>query len=93
MASSDQPPPTRERDDEDRYFTLTALTRYSGLSLSTLKRFLRDPEHPLPHHPVRAAGTSRPRVLIAKKDFDAWVRAFRPARPAGPNASWLGSLK
>jgi hypothetical protein len=76
-------------DDGDRYFTLTALTQYSGLSLSTLKRCLRDPGRPLPHHRVQPTGAGRGKVLVRKSAFDAWVAraegsGTRPPRGHGP---------
>jgi len=74
-------------DDDDKdvgYFNLDRLVRYSGLSRSTLRRYLHDAEHPLPHHEVRIAGKTRGRVLVRKTEFDAWMRAFNPTSRAEP---------
>ena len=73
-----------DNDDDVGYFDLDRLSRYSGLSLSSLRRYLRDPDHPLPHHEVRSAGKTRGRVLVRKDEFDAWVRSFAPAPAAEP---------
>ena len=79
-----------DADDDDRYLTLTALTHYSGLSHSTLKRYLRDPQHPLPYYQV---GAGRGRVLVKKGAFDAWMDQFKPRAAAAegdPDVSWIG---
>ena len=62
--------------DDDRYFDLNGLADYSGMSVRTLRRYLVDREHPLPHHYIRAAGKGRGRCLVYKREFDAWVRGF-----------------
>lgn len=69
-------------DDNDGYLDLARLARYSGLSLSTLRRYLHDPEHPLPHYDVRLSDKARGRVLVRKSEFHAWVRSAFPAAPA-----------
>lgn len=86
------PPTDQGRDNEDRYFDLDGLARYSGLSVSSLRRFLRDPDNPLPHHQVRGAGKTRGRIIVSKREFDAWVRAFRPSspdEPPPPDVRWI----
>jgi hypothetical protein len=50
------------------YLDLDGLARYSGLSVSSLRRYLIAAEHPLPHHRIGR------RVLVDKREFDAWVR-------------------
>ena len=59
-------PPVEEL--EDRFFSLQQLSRYTGLSIKMLTRFIHDPRHPLPVHPFGA------RRLIRKNGFDAWLR-------------------
>jgi len=66
--------------DDDRYFDLKSLAAYSGLHPSTLKRFMLDPVHPLPHHNV-TRGLEKGRLLIRKRAFDAWIATFPPKRP------------
>lgn len=57
---------------------------------------MADPDHPLPHHYVRAGGKDRGRVLVFKRDFDAWVATFPPARANDAvdpeDASWIRDL-
>ena len=79
--------------DEDRYFDLTALSRYSGLSLRTIRRYMVDADHPLPHHHIRHRGKERGRILISKRAFDAWVSSFGSAEANNPDdAHWVRSL-
>jgi hypothetical protein len=66
--------------EEDRYFDIEALADYSGLSPNTLRRYMADPVNPLPNHHVHGTGRDRGRTLIAKREFDAWVARFPPAR-------------
>lgn len=65
--------------DDDRYFDLPGLARYSGLSVRTLRRHMADPTHPLPTHHVHLGDKDRGKVLIHKRAFDAWIAAFPPA--------------
>ena len=67
---------TAECSDEDRCFDLRALAEYSGLSIRTLQRHIVDPDNPLPTHHVCVKGKGRGRVLVLKREFDAWVRRF-----------------
>ena len=77
-------------DEKDGYLTLTELADYSRLSTATLKRYLTDAAHPLPHLQVGAPGSTRGRLLFRKREFDAWMERFRPsgAAPAG-DFSWI----
>ena len=84
--------------DEDRCFDVKALAAYSGLSPSTLRRYMDDPQNPLPHHHVCVGGKDRGRVLIRKSEFDAWLDAFpgrgpkrQPAR-AETTREWVRRL-
>lgn len=71
-------------DDGDRYMRLGELSRYSSLSITTLRRFIADPVHPLPAHRVLDRV-----VLVRKTEFDRWVAereamaAARAPRPPG----------
>ena len=80
-------------DDDDGgvgYFNLDQLARYSGLSVASLRRYLHRPVNPLPHLVVGKPGTKRGRVLVPRREFDAWLRASfsgthaAPAAPAAP---------
>jgi hypothetical protein len=67
-----------ERDDDgDRLLDLEALAQYSSLSVRTLRRWLVDPAHPLPHYQVQPAGKDRGRTVVSKRAFDAWMEQFR----------------
>ncbi|MCX7919548.1 MAG: helix-turn-helix domain-containing protein [bacterium] len=63
---------------EDRYLSLKELSRYSGLSVSSLKRRLREPDG-IPHFKTGH------RVLVKKSEFDLWIeRNCRPKVDPGP---------
>ncbi|HMF98855.1 MAG TPA: hypothetical protein VKE96_31360 [Vicinamibacterales bacterium] len=76
--------------DDDRYFDLAGLARYSGLSIRTLRRHMKDATNPLPNHHVHGSGKGRGRVLISKREFDQWVASFapvdQPRKPAPAHA-------
>jgi excisionase family DNA binding protein len=55
----------------DGYYSLKRLTSYSGMSLRTLRTYLKDGAHPLPHFKVGG------KILVKRSDFDAWITAFR----------------
>lgn len=57
------------------YFSLRALAVYSGLSNRTLREYLHDRVHPLPH--FRVGG----KILVKRDDFDQWVTRFRRVTP------------
>ncbi len=57
--------------DRDGYMDLKALSRYSGLSVRTLRQYLKDTVHPLPS--FRPGG----KILIRRSDFDQWMTRFR----------------
>jgi len=88
--------PGRARSDDDddddvRYLDLDGLARYSGLGVSTLKRFVRDRAHPLPHLQVRADGKERGRLLFRKDEFDAWMDQFK-STPVAKGAAGADDL-
>ena len=75
-------------NDEDRYFDLAGLARYSGLSIRTLRRHMKAATNPLPNRHVRVAGKDRGRVLVSKREFDRWVESFAPLdQPRKPAAA------
>lgn len=55
----------------DRYFDLKMLAQYSCIGVRTLRSYLRDPDHPLPHFRLRG------KVLVRRRDFDLWIEGFR----------------
>jgi hypothetical protein len=80
-------------EDDDRFFDIDGLAAYSGLSAATLRRFMGDADNPLPNHHVARAGHGRGRVLVSKREFDAWVKRFPPvggdAAAAEPDTAWI----
>lgn len=69
---------------EDRFFDLDGLASYSGLSVRSIRRYMKDPDNPLPNHHVRGSGKGHGRVLFYKREFDAWALAFPPlVKPRG----------
>jgi len=83
--------PTDDDDDDDdngqtddRWLDLNRLARHSSLSVRTLQRYLHAAEHPLPHHHVGG------RVLVSRREFDAWVRDTGRAASGDPrDTSWV----
>lgn len=61
------------------YLSLADLAREVGVSLPTIRRWIADPEHPLPSHQICRQGNDRGRVLVLRSEFDAWVKAFPAA--------------
>jgi hypothetical protein len=62
--------------DDDRWFDLTGLAAYSGLSPRTIRRYMADPDHPLPVHRLARHGKERGPTLVSKREFDEWVTSF-----------------
>lgn len=52
----------------DMYVSLKALARYSGLSVRTLRPYLKHSVRPLPCY--RVGG----RILVRQSEFDQWVQ-------------------
>lgn len=59
------------------YLPLKDLAQYSGVSVRTLRSYLRDPAAPLPYY--QPAGG---KVLVKRSEFDAWMQRFRKDAPA-----------
>lgn len=55
----------------DRYLDLRSASRYSGLSVRTLRAWLSDSERPLPHYRVRG------KILVRHSEMDRWLVGFR----------------
>jgi excisionase family DNA binding protein len=66
----------RTESDASAYLSIRMLARYSGLSVRTLRKHLSDPIHPIPHY--RVGG----KILVNRREFDAWIVAFREKRPS-----------
>ena len=73
--------------DLDPWLSLEALSRYSGLSVRSLRAYLADPGRPLPHFRMKAPHviTTKPgalrtvtgKILVRRSDFDRWMEAFK----------------
>lgn len=61
----------------DRYLDLRSASKYSGLSVRTLRAWLSDSERPLPHYRVRG------KILVRHSEMDRWLAGFR--RESAPN--------
>ncbi len=61
---------TAAQTDRDGYMDLKALSTYSSLSVRTLRQYLKDPVHPLPH--FRPGG----KILVRLSHFDQWMGRF-----------------
>ncbi len=61
---------TAAQTDRDGYMDLKALSKYSSLSVRTLRQYLKDPVHPLPS--FRPGG----KILIRLSHFDQWMARF-----------------
>lgn len=55
------------------FLSLAQLTAYSSLSVRTLRHYLRDPVHPLPHYRSPGGG----KVLVSMPEFDLWFAEYR----------------
>jgi hypothetical protein len=73
--------------DLDPWLSLEALSKYSGLSVRSLRAYLADPVRPLPHYRMKEphvidtkAGKRRTvsgKILVRRSDFDGWMQTFR----------------
>lgn len=78
----------------DPYLGLAALAAYSGLSVRTLRAWLRHPLHPLPHYRVgaldRRAGRRGAKIVVRRSDYDTWAARWR-VQQAAPSRD-LGAI-
>ena len=58
----------------DPFLSLRALATYSGLGVRTLRGYLADPAHPLPHY--RIGG----KIVVRRSEYDAWAAQFKAVR-------------
>ena len=75
------------QQDLDPYFTIRALASYSSHSARTLRGFLRDGPHQLPHFRLGQPGRGGRRggkIVIRKSEFDTWMVAWRAQQASPP---------
>ena len=60
---------------DDRYFDLSGLSIYSGLSVSTLRYHIK--ENRLPAFSVPGKNSGSGKKLIKKSEFDKWLQHYR----------------
>ena len=60
----------------DQYLTLRTLSAYSGISIRTLREYLKQQGNPLPCY--RPGG----KLLVKRSEFDRWMNNYRTAPPA-----------
>lgn len=77
-------PDDDDDDDGQGYLTLERLARYSGLSISTLRRFLHRAHNPMPHLRLPGGGPGGGRVLVRKQAFDQWLAQFASGESREP---------
>jgi hypothetical protein len=58
-------------DAAQEYLSLKSLATYASLSIKTLRTYLTDPTHPLPHFKMTG------KILVKRTDFDAWIARYR----------------
>ena len=58
-------------ENKDRYFDIKELSKYSSLSVSTLRNYLSDDANPIPSYCIKR------KILVKKSEFDAWIEKHR----------------
>ena len=58
-------------ENKDRYFDIKELSKYSSLSVSTLRSYLSDASDPIPSYCIKR------KILVRKSAFDAWIEKHR----------------
>jgi hypothetical protein len=80
--------------DLDPWLSVEALSKYGGLSVRSLRAYLTDPHHPIPHYRMKephvvvtASGKRRTvsgKILVRRSDFDRWMEHFNTPPPRPP---------
>ena len=60
-----------EIQDDDQYLDLKRLSRYSSLSVRTLREYITDGVDPLPSFVMKK------KILVKRSEFDAWMNSRR----------------
>jgi excisionase family DNA binding protein len=56
---------------DDRYLSLRELSKYAGISVRTLRKYVAAKVSPLPHFRVNGL------ILVKQSEFDRWMLRFR----------------
>jgi hypothetical protein len=64
-------------DDPSAYLSLRQLATYSGLSVRTLRGYVRRAVDPLPCYKLPG------KVLVRRSEFDTWLQRYASAGVAG----------
>ena len=69
---------------DDCYMGLSALSKYSGLSVKQLRGYINDLINPLPAFQTDGGKTGRGKLLVKRSEYDAWAEKY--LRRASPKA-------
>ena len=69
---------------DDGYLGLSALSKYSGLSVKQLRGYINDPINALPCYQTSGGEAGRGKLLVKRSEYDAW--AERNLRRPSPEA-------
>jgi hypothetical protein len=69
---------------DDGYLGLSALSKYSGLSVKQLRGYINRPIDPLPAFQTDGGETGRGKLLVRRSEYDQW--AERNLRRPSPQA-------
>ena len=72
-------PPTASRavlviQTDDCYMGLSALGKFSGLSVKQLRGYINDPTNPLPCYQTEGGESGRGKLLVKRSEYDAWAQ-------------------
>ena len=62
-------------DAAPQYLSLQDLSKFSSLSVRTLRSYLQHAQHPLPHYKLPG------KILIRVDEFDSWIECYRRGEP------------
>lgn len=68
-------------EDDDRWLTIEQLVDHLSMSEQTIRRYMADPDHPLPSRRPRSAGKARGLLRFSKRQVDAWMDSFGREEP------------
>ena len=58
-------------EDHDKYLDIKGLSKYSSLSVRTLRDYLADDADPIPSYCIKR------KILVRKSEFDLWIKRHR----------------